>query len=311
MSDFNQMTEQNIDSSVASPMEPHKLIKIFETAEDLPTLPEVALKLQEVVDDPYSDARDVAKIIEDDPSISTKVLRMVNSVFYRPAHGEEITQLSPAIARLGFITITNIALSTSVFQAFSRSQLPVFDRREFWKHSITVGIITATLYDYCANHINQRVTRDIAHLAGITHDMGKILFEKYANKQFHQAVKSGKLLELPLEKEEARFVGMSHTDAGAWLADKWRLGPDLKAVIEFHHCPQSCPDDKYLPLIKLVHLADYICHNQKIGDSGNYCAIYDSSIREEFELTPEKIAEIMDIVEIETSNSEILLSLSE
>ncbi len=311
MSDYDQLTEQNLDSSVATPMEPSKLIKIFESAEDLPTLPEVALKLQQVVDDPYSDARDVAQIIEDDPAISTKVLRMVNSVFYRPSHGEEITQLSPAIARLGFITITNIALSTSVFQAFSKSQLPVFDRREFWKHSITVGIITATLYDFCANHINQRITRDKAHLAGIVHDMGKIMFEKYANKQFHQAVKSGRELELPLEKEEGRFIGMNHNEAGAWLADKWRLGDELKSVIEYHHNPLCCPDEKHLPLVKLVHLANYICHNQNIGDSGNYAPIYESSVREEFDLTPDKIAEIMDIVEIEASNSEILLSLAE
>ena len=306
MSELNQTIEEQ-----SAPLDSHKLLSIFESAEDLPTLPEVALKLQQVVDDPYSDARDVAKIIENDPSISTKVLKMVNSVFYRPSHGAEITELSPAIARLGFITITNIALSTSVFQAFSRSQAPVFDRREFWRHSITVGIITGTLYDFCANHIDQRITRDIAHLSGIVHDMGKILFEKYANKQFHKAIKSGKENDIPLDKEEARFVGMSHNEAGAWLAERWRLGEDLKAVVEYHHNPSICPEEKHLPLVKLVHLADYICHNQKIGDSGNYAALYDSKIREEFDLTPDKIAEIMDIVEIEASNSEILLSLAD
>ena len=113
------MADSFSDNTTVTARDPHELLDIFKSAEDLPTLPEVALRLQEVVDDPHSSAKDVAKIIEDDPAIATKVLKMVNSVFYAPVHGEEITQLTPAIARLGFITVTNIALSTSVFQAFS------------------------------------------------------------------------------------------------------------------------------------------------------------------------------------------------
>ena len=108
----------NNHSSVATKRDPYELMQIFEGAEDLPTLPEVAVRLQQVVDDPKSDARDVAKIIADDPAIATKVLKVVNSVFYSPRRGAEITDLQPAVARLGFLTVTNIALSTSVFQAF-------------------------------------------------------------------------------------------------------------------------------------------------------------------------------------------------
>ncbi len=308
-------TPNNLDLSsnqaTIAPRDPHELLKIFESAEDLPTLPEVAIRLQELVDDPHSSAKDVAKLIEQDPAISTKVLKMVNSVFYAPVHGEEITQLSPAIARLGFITVTNIALSTSVFQAFSRSSMPVFDRREFWKHSISVGIVTSILYDYCANSIDQHISRDIAHLSGIVHDMGKILFERYANNEFHQAIKSSKSEDIPVVKEEARHIGMGHDQAGSWLANKWKLGQDIQAAIQWHHNPLECPDEQYKPLCKLVHMADYICHNQSLGDSGNPSADYDQHVREELNLTPDKIGEIMDIVEIEAANSEILLSLAD
>jgi len=312
---MSNTTENNTpayaDSSVATVRDPHELFQIFENADDLPTLPEVAVRLQQVIDDPHSGAADVAGIISDDPAIVTKVLKMVNSVFYAPAHGEEITQLQPAIARLGFITVTNIALSTSVFHAFSRAQLPVFDRREFWRHSITVGIVTSVLYDYCANNIGQRVTRDVAHLGGIVHDMGKILFERYANQEFHQAIKSASEEDIPSVKEEARFVGMGHDEAGAWLAGKWRLGQDIQAVIRWHHDPLSCLDENLQPLVKLTHMADYICHNQGHGNSGNPCPIYDHRVREELCLTPDKIGEIMGIVEIEAANSEVMLSLAE
>ncbi len=181
---------------------------------------------------------------------------MVNSVFYAPARGEEITRLTPAIARLGFITVTNIALSTSVFQAFSRAQKPAFDRREFWRHSVCVGVVTSVLYDYTVNRINQRITRDVAHLSGIVHDMGKILFERYANPEFHQAINSAGTEDIPSIKEEARFIGMGHDQAGAWLGGRWKLGLDLLSVIRWHHDPLGCPEEEYRSLVKLVHMAD-------------------------------------------------------
>jgi len=303
--------ESSSNNDVLTARDPHELLQIFESADDLPTLPEVAIRLQGTVDDPDSSAKDVAAIIEEDPAIATRVLKMVNSVFYAPARGSEITHLQPAIARLGFVTVTNIALSTSIFKAFSRNQKPVFDRREFWRHSITVGIITTVLQDFCQDRIDQQITRDVAHLSGIVHDMGKILFERYANDEFHQAITSARAADISTVKEEARFIGMGHDEAGAWLAGKWKLAQEIRDVIRWHHDPLSCPELDHQPLAKLVHMADYICHSQGLGESGNHSPAYDNRIREELALTPDKIAEIMDVVEEESSKSEVLLSLSE
>lgn len=295
---------------IVTERDPHELIMIFESAEDLPTLPEVAIRLQEVVNDPDSGAKDVARIIEDDPAIAAKVLKMVNSVFYAPARGEEITELPAAIARLGFVTVTNIALSTSVFQAFAKYEHPVFDRHDFWRHSVCVGIVATVLHDFCANHITARITRDVVHLSAIVHDMGKILFERYANPEFHKALKNAKDYDIPAVKEEARFIGMGHDQAGAWLANKWKLGEEIQNVILWHHDPLDCPVEQTRDLIKLVHMADYICHNQSLGESGNPSPTYDHRVREALGLTPDKIGEIMNIVEVEAAKSDILLSLS-
>lgn len=308
---MNPESLPNNGSSTATVRDPHELWEIFESAQDLPTLPEVALRLQKTVDDPDSSAADIARIIEDDPAIATKVLKVVNSVFYAPAHGVAITQLKPAIARLGFMTVSNIALSTSVFQAFSRAQKPVFDRRDFWRHSICVGIISSVLHDYAADTIDQPLTRDTVHLAGIVHDVGKILFERYANVDFHQAVKNARDEEIPAVKEEARYLGMGHDEVGGWLGTKWHLGPAIQAVMRWHHDPLSCPETHLQPLVKLVHMADYICHNQGLGDSGNPFPTYDHRVRQELNLTSEKIGELMGVVEAEAAQSDILLSLAD
>lgn len=305
------MSNQELSSTiaVAQPRDPRELWAIFESAEDLPTLPEVAIRLQKMVDDPDSSAKDVAAIIEDDPAIATKVLKVVNSAFYSTGYGE-ITHLQPAIARLGFIAVINIALSTSIFQAFASSRKPVFDRREFWKHSISVGIIASVLHDYVADEITQPLTRDVVHLAGIVHDMGKILFERYANTEFHQAISSAKTADIPAIKEEARFIGVGHDELGAWLANKWNIGKAVQAAVRWHHDPISCPVEELKPLVKLVHMADYICHNQELGDSGNPSPSYDHRVREELNLTTERISDLMETVEREAAKSDILLSLT-
>ncbi|MBN1436636.1 MAG: HDOD domain-containing protein [Sedimentisphaerales bacterium] len=305
------MSQDNAASSlsVARARDPRELWAIFESAEDLPTLPEVAIRLQGVVNDSRSGAKDVARIIEDDPAIATKVLKVVNSAFYSTGHGS-ITNLQPAIARLGFLTVVNIALSTSIFQAFSETEEPVFDRKEFWRHSISVGIVASVLHDYAADKIEQPLSRDIVHLAGIVHDMGKILFERYANTEFHQAITSAKAADLPAVKEERRFVGMGHDEVGAWLAQKWNIGETIEAVVRWHHDPLECPQEHLQPLVKLIHMADYICHNQVLGDSGNPSPSYDYRVREELDLTVEKIGEIMQTVHEEAEKSDILLSLT-
>ena len=306
----HKMDNTSVNTIAQTERDPHELMAIFEQAEDLPTLPEVVMRVQKMASDPDSSAKDVASIIEDDPAIAMKVLKVVNSVFYAPRHGSEIAELQPAIARLGFLSVVNIALSTSVFGAFGRAKSPVFDRREFWKHSVCVGIVASVLHDYCVNNVNQRLTRDMVHLAGIVHDMGKILFECYANPEFHKAIENAVREDIPAIKEECRFVGMGHDEAGAWLAEKWGIDKAIQAVVRWHHDPLECPDEEYRGLVKLVHMADYICHNQGLGDSGNPSASYDHRVREELNLTPEKIADLMSVVEEEAAKSEILLSLT-
>lgn len=301
--------QQSSGLSVDVKRTPHELWTIFESAQDLPTLPEVIVRLQKMVDDPRIGARDLVKLIEQDPAISTKVLKVVNSVFYSPANGVEITHLQPAIARLGFLAVVNIALTTSVFAAFARSRTPVFDRKEFWKHSVCVGIVSSVLYDYTADIIEQPLSKDTVHLAGIIHDIGKILFECYANNEFHQAITNAQNEEVSLVKEECRVIGMGHDEVGAWLGEKWKLAQELQAVLRWHHDPMACPDLETQPLAKLVHMADYICHSQQLGDSGNPHPNYDHRVGEELKLTTDNIGEVMGLVREETEKSTILLSL--
>ena len=96
-----------------------KVLRRLEDIKDLPTIPLVIQKIEEVIQDPNASAKMVADVIADDPAIMARILKVVNSVFYRGSDGREITSLPLAIARLGFRTIRNLALTTSIFSTFS------------------------------------------------------------------------------------------------------------------------------------------------------------------------------------------------
>ena len=135
-----------------------------------------------------------------------------------------------AILRMGFVVVSNIAISTSVFGDFPRSDKPVFNRYEFWRHSVCVGIVASILYETVSDFVKSKFARKNVHLAGIVHDIGKILFERYANVQFSQAVREAIAKNDSLLDHEQDHLGIGHHQAVAYLAERWRLGEDIKAL---------------------------------------------------------------------------------
>ena len=288
-------------------MEP-KIIERLESIEDPPTLPLVINKLHLAIEDPKSDAKSIAQIIEDDPAIMARILKMVNSAMYFPIAGQEITSVQSAISRLGFRAIKNIALSMSVFNVFPKSVQPSFNRKDFWKHSICVGITASVLYDFCANAIDTRLSKDVLHLAGLLHDLGKILLENYFPDGFHLAIQRANKENLSLFEAEWASYQTAHDEIGLWIADKWNLPPDIAAAIRFHHDNLEAPEE-HRTLVNIIHLADYICITQGLGDSGNPKPNYHTETRESLGLDLANIAPLMEQVEEETKKSELLLSI--
>ena len=290
--------------------DPHGLLDVFGKAEDMPTLPEVSIHLMKVIDDPGSSAKDAARIIEEDPAIAAKVLKMCNSALYAPINTREINSLQLAISRMGFVAVANIAISTSVFEAFDASDRPAFDRYEFWRHSVCVGIVADLLYDRIRDRLGRSYQRETVHLAGIVHDIGKILFERYANKQFHQAVLNAQDQQDSLVVVEQAALGLGHDQAGAWLADRWRLSEDITQVILCHHDPVSCQEEDFSPLVKLIHVADYVCHKLALGTSGNPAPGCDRRVIQDLGVSGEMIRSLSEPIRQAMKDSQVLLALS-
>ncbi len=255
-----------------------------------PTLPEVVMHLIRVVDDPATSASEVSRIISRDQSLTTSVLKLVNSPFY--GMSRQITTLTQATVILGFTAIRNIALTAAMFDEFgvsSNEEMPGgYSRSGFWEHSIACAIATRCLAGYAAFPDAEQ-----AFIAGLIHDLGKVLLDEYLHEDFVRALRLAEEEKLRIREAEQRIFGTDHTQVGGWLARNWNLPEELVAVIEFHHNPT---ESTVAPrLAALVHLADIIVRMQGYGHAGDSSnPVIDRMIWVQINISEEALPSILD-----------------
>jgi HD-like signal output (HDOD) protein len=235
--------------------------------QQLPTLPIVYLNLQKAMTKSSVSAREISSIVEQDQSLTTKLLRVVNSAYY--GFPGRISTLGRTIVLLGFNEVKHVALSISVMKAFQGVNADNgFDIAQFWRHAIGVAVCSGIFAkrigpSLCASH-------EEAFVAGLLHDIGKIVEDQFIHDKFSEVVKSSKDEKISIHEAELRVFGFSHEMTGEFLASTWNLPKELCAVCGFHHTPLAKKSEKMLfPIISVVHFADIFATVLGLGNGGD------------------------------------------
>ena len=233
--------------------------KALSSIGDIATLPEVTVKIIEIVEDPDSTARDLHMVIKNDPALSAKVLKVVNSAFY--GLPGQIGNVDRAIILLGMSAVKNIAVAASIARLFKTGKMSErFSAKDLWRHSVGVGVASRLI----AKVGGQPAGLDEIFLAGLIHDIGVLVERQALPEQLSQVITRCSAKEGTFRELEAEIIGADHQAFGNALTTKWKFPRHLRAVVGFHHCPEALsPELQKLGCI--VHVADVLCCQQQMG----------------------------------------------
>lgn len=250
-------------------------------SKSLPSPPQILLKLLEACGNAKSTPGELAKIVFKDPSVSAKILQLINSSFM--GLREKVNDLERAIVYLGADTIKNIAISASVVQAFRKAESGAqFNMHHFWWHSVMCG----TLAKRIAKKTGYAATEE-AFLSGMLHDIGKlVLWVNYKRKYAEALLEAGEDIDLLITKEME--IGAAHHELGAWMVRQWRLNSLMADAIYYHHDELLRVADA-LPLVKIIYLANIL---SRVEDPGGEAV--QLAARTLFNFSENQIAEILD-----------------
>lgn len=230
----------------------------LENMRDLPTLPIIARRMAQAVEDPQLNMEKLSRELSKDQSLTAKILRLVNSPFY--GFCGKITNLSHAMVLLGTNVVKNAVLSVSILDSFPR-QVKGFSAKGLWEHVIACAVAAHWLGALMGHRHN-----DDLFVAGLLHDIGKVFFLRAAPDKFLEAVELARRRGQPLIEAERAVMDCDHAEVGELMARQWRLPADLTAAVGCHHHPFRYQGEGNLPL--LVHVADALVHQLQLGRSG-------------------------------------------
>lgn len=259
--------------------------------------PEVYQRINEVLRDPTSTVEDAAESIKNDPSLAAKLLRLVNSSYYgrtmRAMRGRfpaKIDNLSRAVMVVGARQLATLALGVSVLPLFQDLPPKWVNMRLFWEHSVGCAVAAQAIAVSTG-----RVDAEIAFVAGLLHDIGRIVVFKQATAHMASAMRRAEAETQPLYLAERAVLGFDHADLGGHLLQKWQFPANLEKMVRYHH---DLGEPLFIEEPAVIHLADVVATAMGWGGSGNRrVPSLDAAAWEALGLTGDGLAELVPAME--------------
>jgi HD-like signal output (HDOD) protein len=220
----------------------------------IPTLPAVVAKVQRMMEDPNTGAKELGDVVAEDAPISAKVLKIANSAYY--GLRERCLQPQHATAVLGVRVLRSVVTQAAVISRYEHLKGGEFDLDAQWKHSILVAQACAFLGKRCKGMIG--VTPDELYVCGLLHDLGKVVILECLKDDYMAVMRYSSEHDMPLHRAETERLGFTHCDVGAIVAQQWCLPHEIASAIQLHHGPREAIDNT--PVASLVTYVNLLVH---------------------------------------------------
>jgi len=270
------------------------------------TLPEITMKIIELVEDPTSTAQDLNNVISNDPALCSRILKVVNSSFY--GLPGQIGSINRAIVLLGLNAVKNIAISASMAKLFRGGDLgPNFSAKDLWKHAVATAAASKMLADSLKLGV-----ADEAFLSGLIHDIGVIVEMQFDRAKLIEVINklqvgSDGAPARDMRDVENEIFGATHQEFGKALCEKWKFPQVFAQVTGFHHNPLDLAEGTR-NMACLIHVADCLSAEAVPAFRLDLRSLQiNPSVLDELKLTSEKVEELKGRLAQELADAEALL----
>ncbi|MES9991912.1 MAG: HDOD domain-containing protein [Candidatus Thiodiazotropha sp.] len=238
--------------------------EIPDLVEKMPAFPQGVTKVLDLASRPDCAPKALVQVIEHDPVMTMKVLKLVNSAYF--GLSRPINSINHGVVYVGINTIKNLALSIAAIGMLPKSNKAGLDMNQFLAHSLGVASVAKLL----ASHLGvpDKDATDF-FVAGLLHDFGKVVLAQFKPEEFRLCLDQAAERELSLHETEMELQGVSHGEIGGRLAKVWRLPPALAHAIHYHHQPELGVEAVNDGMCEAVFAANQIVRSLDFGDAGN------------------------------------------
>ncbi len=273
----------------------------------LPTLNPVVVMVEKALGTEEPDVQYLSRVISDDPSLTSMLLKVANSALYGARR--EITTVQDAVVRLGLAEVRKLVVDISVVNYVADMPDSLLDPVDYWVHSIGVAI--------CMEEI-QQMTRVMeqngsqSHVVGLLHDIGRLISSTHLREAYESLPDNPDELgwDWNIIEIERDRLGIDHAQVGAAVLDRWGLPKKIIDCVRYHHEPDVCPGDQRKQTY-LLALADSICRQLHMGNSGEgYLPEVPEDLWKKLGLDSEILEEVTERVNAQLQKSQVLLNIS-
>ena len=283
------------------------IIKQLSEIKNLPTLPEVVLRIQELIMSEEGNAALLARIIKQDPPLTAKILNVANSTFYCSAD-RKISSVSQAITRIGFNEIGHIALAVNYIRQFSHKS-NVLDYHSFWIHALTSGYLCSLIAENNCSGLFSPADHHHLFVSGLLHDLGILVYDQFFHSYFERIIDQAVKKEIPFLVAEKDITPMElHGLIGSILLEQWKIDRRVVAAVRFHHAPDNA-SEQFRHYAFATYLSEYYLCNMILGSFEGSMVHNNSSALDELQMSHEIMVDLLQQAQAEVEHSDLLCAM--